>query len=78
MTDARFIAIVTMVGALAGPVIGFANTFLAHRHEQRNAQTRQKVDVLVEQTNGISQRLVAATGKVEFERGLKQGEDNPR
>ena len=78
MTDARFIAITTMLGAIAGPVIGAINTYVSHKREKRNAQTREKVDVLVEQTNGISQRLVAATGKVEFERGLKQGEDNPR
>ena len=70
MTDARFIAITTMVASIAGPLI---NAFMARRHEQKNEVTRQKVDVLVEQTNGITAKLGAA----EFARGLKQGEDNP-
>ena len=69
MSDAKFTAVVVVLSAL----IGLLNTYMSHRREQRNAETRVKVDQLVQQTNGITEQL----GKSEFARGLKQGEENP-
>ena len=70
MSDARF----TAVAAVLAAIIGLINTILSHQRERKNADTRTKVDQLVQQTNGITEQL----GKAEFARGLKQGEDNPR
>jgi hypothetical protein len=69
MSDAALTAGAAVLSAL----IGLLNTYLAHRHEKSNAETRVKVDQLVQQTNGITEQL----GKAEFARGLKQGEENP-
>jgi len=69
MSDARFTAISVIITAL----IGLVNTYMSHVREQRNATTRNKVDQLVEQTNGITEKL----GKAEYARGLKQGEEHP-
>ena len=73
MTDSRFIAVTTLLAAVAGPVIGVINTYMSHQREKKNETTRVKVDQLVEQTNGITEKL----GKAEYARGLKQGEEHP-
>ncbi len=78
MTDARFISIVTMCGAIAAPLIGVANGMLSHVREQRNAASREKVEQLEKNTNGINKALLKVTGDAEFAKGVKQGEDHPR
>jgi len=77
MSDPRFVSLITMLGSVLAALIGLLNTFVSHKREQRNQQTRIDVQQLKENTNGISDHLVKLTGESEFARGLKQGEDHP-
>ncbi len=75
MSDPLAIAI---VGSVTTVVVSVVNMVLAIQTRERGKRNEDHLISLKDQTDGLSEKLVKATGESEFARGLKQGEDNPR
>ena len=67
--------VISLIGSAATVVVSLINAGLALLSHERGKRNEQSLSALKDQTNGIQEKLVEASGKLEFARGVKQETD---
>ncbi len=67
--------VISLIGSVATIVISLINAGLAILNHDRGKRNENTLTALKEQTNGIQEKLLKASGDIEFARGVKQETD---
>ncbi len=78
VTIALIAAVASFAASTVAAFVGLANNYLARRNEVHMTETKDAVNVLKEQTDGIKDQLVKVTGEAEYAKGLKQGTEDSK